>query len=88
MGPEEVKATIRNAFPECQVNVEERHGQYQVNVIGNLFEELNPVQRQQKIYAPLSEYITQGRLHAVNVKGWTEEEWQEQLKEKNGNINS
>ena len=43
--------------------------------IGDLFEGKRPVQRQQQIYAALNEQISSGAIHAVNMKTFTHQEW-------------
>ena len=58
--------------------MQEDQGQYIVVVIGEVFAGLNSFERQKKIYAPLTELIRSGEVHAVTVQGWTPEEWQEQ----------
>ena len=39
----------------------------QITVVSEIFEGLRPVARQQKVYAPLNEFIRSGELHAVNI---------------------
>jgi acid stress-induced BolA-like protein IbaG/YrbA len=50
-----------------------------VNIIavGNIFEGKRTVQRQQVVYAALQEQIASGVIHAVNMKTFTNEEWQQ-----------
>ncbi|MCH9664220.1 MAG: BolA/IbaG family iron-sulfur metabolism protein [Gammaproteobacteria bacterium] len=74
MNPEEIKNILQDTFPSCDIEVEEQQGKYSVLVIGEEFGGLNEVERQKKIYAPLTPYITAGRIHAVTVKGCTEKE--------------
>lgn len=47
-----------------------------VTVVGDLFEGLRAVQRQQKIYAVLNDLIASGEIHAIDIKAFTSEEWQ------------
>lgn len=47
-----------------------------VTVVGNLFEGLRAVQRQQKVYGVLNDLIASGDIHAVNIKAYTPAEWQ------------
>jgi acid stress-induced BolA-like protein IbaG/YrbA len=52
---------------DCQVTVEGGDGKYLVTVIGDVFEGLNAVKRQQSIYKILNEHITSGAIHAVTM---------------------
>ncbi len=59
---------------EVQVAVEGNH--VSVTVVGDLFEGLRAVQRQQKVYGVLNDLIASGDIHAVNIKAYTPAEWQ------------
>ena len=41
-----------------------------------MFEGKRPVQRQQVIYGALNEQISSGVIHAVNMKTFTQAEWE------------
>ena len=43
-------------------------GKFQVTAVGNLFEGLNAVKRQQKVYQILNEHIASGAIHAVSMR--------------------
>lgn len=75
MSSEEVKQIVQQAFPGSKVEVEELQGKYIVSVIGDIFKDMSSLERQKEIYAPLTQYITEGKLHAVSVRGYTQEEW-------------
>lgn len=45
--------------------------------MGESFEGLSPVKRQQLIYGALSEEIASGALHAVSIKTYTPAQWQD-----------
>ena len=51
---------------------------YQLTIVSDVFLEKSKVARQQWVYAKLKEYITSGRLHALNMKTWTKAEWETQ----------
>jgi acid stress-induced BolA-like protein IbaG/YrbA len=52
---------------DCHVTVEGGDGKYLVTVIGDVFEGLNAVKRQQTIYKILNEHIASGAIHAVTM---------------------
>jgi acid stress-induced BolA-like protein IbaG/YrbA len=61
---------------ECQVTVDGGDGKYLVTVVGDVFEGLNAVKRQQTIYKILNEHITSGAIHAVTMNLMTANESQ------------
>lgn len=61
---------------ECQVTIDGGDGKYLVTVIGDVFEGLNAVKRQQTIYKILNEHITSGAIHAVTMNLMTAKESQ------------
>ena len=44
--------------------------------VGDAFEGLSPVKRQQLVYAALSDEIASGALHAISIKTFTPVQWQ------------
>jgi len=61
---------------ECQVTVDGGDGKYLVTVVGDVFEGLNAVKRQQAIYKILNEHIQSGAIHAVTMNLMTANEKQ------------
>lgn len=51
---------------------------YHVLIVSDLFQGKTKVARQQWVYAQLKEHITSGRLHAVNMQTFTQDEWEKQ----------
>jgi acid stress-induced BolA-like protein IbaG/YrbA len=58
----------------CEITVEGGDGKYLVTAIGQVFEGLNAVKRQQTIYKILNDHISSGAIHAVSMKLMTAEE--------------
>jgi len=48
-----------------------------IMVVGDIFEGKRSVQRQQMVYAALQEHIASGVIHAVNMKTYSKDEWQQ-----------
>tara|TARA_R110000823_G_scaffold91174_3_gene201101 strand:+ start:19883 stop:20119 length:237 start_codon:yes stop_codon:yes gene_type:complete len=71
-----VKSLLEAQLPNCQFNVEGEGANYNIEAIGDAFEGLRPVQKQQLVYAALSENIADGSIHAVNIRTYTTTEWQ------------
>ncbi len=78
MQASEVKALICQQLDQVDVEVETDGYQYQVRAVGEVFEGLNAVKRQQLIYGCLNQYIIDGTIHAVVIKTYTPSEWQAQ----------
>ncbi len=68
MQTSEIEQLLIAALPGCEIRVEGGDGKYLVSAIGDVFEGLNAVKRQQTIYKILNEHIASGAIHAVNMK--------------------
>ena len=51
---------------------------YHLTIVSDAFLGQSKLARQKWVYAKLNEYITSGRLHALNMKTWTKAEWEKQ----------
>ena len=76
MVSEELKVLLENELPGCysQVDIEGSH--FNILVVSGIFDGKRAIQRQQMIYAVLEKYISSGAIHAINMKLFSEEEWQ------------
>jgi acid stress-induced BolA-like protein IbaG/YrbA len=77
MNPEDVKTLLEAALSDCEVQVESEGSHFNIVAVGDIFEGKRAVQRQQIIYAALDEQISSGAIHAVNMKIFTHQEWQQ-----------
>ena len=68
MDASQITTELDAQLSDCQVSVEGGDGKYLVTVIGDVFEGLNAVKRQQTIYEILNEHITSGAIHAVTMR--------------------
>jgi len=71
---EEIRQLLLAEYPECEIQVEGGDGKYLVTAIGEVFEGLNAVKRQQAIYKVLNPHITSGAIHAVSMRLLTDAE--------------
>ena len=76
MDASQITTLLDVELSDCQVSVEGGDGKYLVTVIGDVFEGLNAVKRQQTIYKILNEHITSGAIHAVTMNLMTVNESQ------------
>ena len=73
MESESITQLLIAELPSCEIVVEGGDGKFLVTAVGNVFEGLNAVKRQQTIYKILNEYIASGAIHAVTMRLMTEQ---------------
>ena len=78
MQAQELKTLLAQELEGCDVEVHAEGSHYDILVVGEMFEGLRPVQKQQAVYKVLNPYIANGSIHAVNIRTFTPAEWQEQ----------
>ncbi|GJM13635.1 MAG: hypothetical protein DHS20C12_20380 [Pseudohongiella sp.] len=76
MDASQITTLLDAELSDSQVTVDGGDGKYLVTVIGDMFEGLNAVKRQQAIYKILNEHITSGAIHAVTMNLMTVSESQ------------
>lgn len=76
MMSEELKVLLENELPGCYSQIEIKGSHFNILVVSGLFDGKMAIQRQQMIYAVLEKYISSGAIHAINMKLFSEEEWQ------------
>ncbi|MGB2532738.1 MAG: BolA family protein [Porticoccaceae bacterium] len=77
MNAQDVKDLLEKQLVDCEIRVEVDGSHVNIIAIGDIFEGKRTVQRQQLVYAALQEQIASGVIHAVNMKTFTSEEWQQ-----------
>ncbi|CAA0110222.1 Acid stress protein IbaG [Halioglobus japonicus] len=73
-----VKGLLQSHMPDCEFHVQGEGSHYDIAAIGDVFEGLRPVKKQQLVYAALSDHIADGSIHAVNIRTYTPDQWQAQ----------
>ncbi|MEQ9451468.1 MAG: BolA/IbaG family iron-sulfur metabolism protein [Pseudomonadales bacterium] len=68
---EEILGKVQARFPDAQINVELDGNRAQITVISDVFADMSRVKKQQAVYAAISDYIADGRLHAVTIDART-----------------
>lgn len=61
------------ALDEAFVSGDGSH--FQIIAVSAQFTGMSRVKKQQTIYAPLTKYISDNRIHALSIKAYTPEEW-------------
>lgn len=77
----EVDALIRQTYPDAVIAIEGEGCDLSIRVVSAVFSGLSMVKQHQGVMAALSEPLASGRLHAVTLKTFTPEQWQEQQPE-------
>jgi acid stress-induced BolA-like protein IbaG/YrbA len=78
MQAEQVKQLLLAQLTDCDIDVRGDGNHFEITVVGDVFEGLNAVKKQQVVYAALNPQIADGTIHAVNMKTYTRSEWQQQ----------
>ncbi|MFT4463784.1 MAG: BolA family iron metabolism protein IbaG [Sodalis sp. (in: enterobacteria)] len=80
METSEIKAVLMKALALDEAHVSGDGSHFQVIAVSAQFAGMSRVKKQQTIYAPLMEYISDNRIHALSIKAYTPEEWQRDRK--------
>ena len=72
----EIQTVLMNALPLQEVHVSGDGSHFQVIAVGEMFDGMSRVKKQQSVYAPLMEYIADNRIHALSIRALTPEEYQ------------
>ena len=72
-----VEALLQDHLKDCEFRVEGEGSHYNIIAIGEVFEGLRPVKKQQMVYGALTDQIADGSIHAVNIRTFTPAEWAE-----------
>ena len=78
MDSAEIKALLQAEWPESTVEVSGDGRHFDLLIIGEIFDGVRKIKRQQMVYAVLNEHISAGTIHAVNMKTLTPAERQDQ----------
>ncbi|WP_028293199.1 BolA family protein [Oceanobacter kriegii] len=71
----EIQTLLESELPDVTWTVGGDGYQYQVQGVGDMFDGLNAVKRQQAVYKVLNPMIASGSLHAITIKTYTEAEF-------------
>jgi acid stress-induced BolA-like protein IbaG/YrbA len=74
MALDEIQKLLEEGLPGCQVSITGDESSISLRVVGEIFEGLSKVKRQQKVYGCLKDLISTGEIHAVNMQTVTPNE--------------
>jgi len=75
MDAAQVTELVKEALPDCEVQVQVDGNHYMVVAVGDVFEGLSTIKRQQMINKILFQHIMDGTIHALHPKAFTPSEW-------------
>ena len=73
----DIKKLLNTALTDAEIFIDGQGCDLTITAISGQFSELTEVKRQQLMLSTLTEPLASGRLHAVSLKTFTPEEWQE-----------
>ncbi len=75
----EVERLIKQDIANAEIYIEGEGCDLEITVISETFNGLSMLKQQQSVMSALSEPLGSGRLHAVTVKAYTPQQWQEKM---------
>ncbi len=75
MQAQDVAELVRQELPDCEIQVQNDGNHYLVVAIGDRFEGMSPVKKQQLIYGALRQQLDDGTIHALTIRAFTPAQW-------------
>ncbi len=75
MQNEQIQALLQQQLADCDISVSGDGSHIDVTIVGDVFDGLRSIKKQQLVYGVLNEHIASGAIHAVNMKLYTRDEW-------------
>ena len=76
----EIQTVLMNALSLQEVHVSGDGSHFQVIAVGEMFDGMSRVKKQQAVYAPLMDKIASNAIHALSIKAFTDAEWKRERK--------
>ncbi len=73
----EIKKLIEDGITDSKAIVTGDGGKYEATVISAAFEGLSMLKEHQLVYKTVNAQIASGELHALTIKAYTPEEWEQ-----------
>lgn len=84
MQPEEIRNLIEKGLQDANAHVEGDGAHFTAIVVCPAFTGKSRLQKQQMVYDTVRKELIDGTLHALSVKTFTPEEWQQQENQDGG----
>ncbi|TLU66694.1 BolA/IbaG family iron-sulfur metabolism protein [Thalassotalea litorea] len=76
----DIEKILNDALTLDDLRVTFDGSQCSIIAVSDSFDDMSRVKKQQTVYAPLTEAINQGHIHAVSIKTFTNSQWQREKK--------
>ena len=77
METSEIKKLIEDGIANAEAIVTGDGGKYEATVVSSAFEGLSMLKEHQLVYMTVNAQIASGELHALTIKAYTPEEWEQ-----------
>lgn len=71
LSPETIRERLQAKLDGCDIDISMEGSHLNLLLVGEIFEGLRPVKRQQLVYAAINDWIADGSVHAVNITAKT-----------------
>lgn len=75
MDSTEIQRILNDALALDEIVVKGEGSHFEVIAVGELFDGMSRVKKQQTIYAPLMAHISSNAIHALTIKTYSPAEW-------------
>ncbi len=75
MEAHEAAELVKDALPDCEIEVRSEGNHFLVIASGERFEGLSKVKKHQLIYGILNAQLAENTIHALTIKAFTPAEW-------------
>ena len=76
MDLQSIETDLRVALGDCTIEMDSEGNKLAIEIVGDVFEGLSRVKRQQLVYKALNARIESGEIHAVSMRTYSPEEAQ------------
>lgn len=80
MNNQDIEALLKSELGLAEAHVKSDGSHFQIIAVSDKFDGMSRVKKQQMIYAPLSDKIADGSMHALSIKTYSEQEWKRESK--------
>ena len=81
MNPNDIKILIEAGLKDCTAILEGDGRHFKATVISPEFIGKNRIEKQQLVFKTLGDRVDTGMIHAISIKAFTPDEWNQQHKE-------
>lgn len=84
MNPQDIKSLIEAGLQDCTAILKGDGRHFTAIVISPEFQNRNRIEKQQLVFKTLGDRVDNGEIHAISIKTFTPDEWNQHKEPKNG----